>query len=66
MKRCLMPRSTSLGMMLTVMLRMLPLLTSLIMKVLIMKLLILKLMVLKLRRAKCMRDIISPVQNIIM
>ena len=59
MKRCLMLRSTQLGMMLIVMLRMLPLLKSLIMKVLIMKLLILKLIVLKLRQAKCMLDIIS-------
>ena len=61
MKRCLILRSTPLGMMLTVTLRMLPLLNSLILK-----LLTLKLMVLKLRQAKCMLDITSAVQNIVM
>ena len=66
MKRCLMLRSTPLRMLLTVMLRMLPFLKSLIVKLLIVKLLILKLTVLKLRRAKCMRGVISAVQSIIM
>ena len=59
MKRGLMRRRPPLGMVLAVMLRMLPLLQSLILKLLIMKLLIPKLMVLRLRRAKRMRDIIS-------